>query len=258
MKIISYNSMGLENKDIVLSTIYNLAQTTDSFALCIQDSGDISFYDISHLKDVHIKAFKDMDSLHKPNMLTLSSAMTSSDCERVSLPRVNFLIWKVLFSLFYKSEVPQNVALITRHSFPNGSEFVLVNVHFDVIGGFNLKIKQIKKIKESLENINTERVVIVGDFNLTSLSKVKEIAMNLGENYKVYGDTNVVTSSIKHTMSQMFLGKWFQPLLKLVGLASFFDSRRDWIITKNIEVTSEKVLTNHTGSDHYPVVYEVE
>jgi len=262
INIISYNMMSLENRVVTTESLKALLRFSKDEILLIalqeakcEDSESVIQNIVTDtlpkaVVETHIHSGK---VLHKANLATISSNIRLIRAIKIDLPRLTSLVWKLLFRLV-GSDVPQHSALITVYELPEKEELTVVNVHLDAFGGSALKFKQMELIKSRLEKQESSNVVILGDFNTSGSLTLKRLGSIFGSGLKLVGNPGENTVGIKNTMSSAIPGsRWIHQLLNRFGLTNLFNNRTDWMLVKNLSIQSDGVLSEHEGSDHYPI-----
>lgn len=268
-KVITYNVMALENKQQILASLEEFTNLTErqdaTLILAIQEARNINpkwpRVEVAlekALPDVHVSTHIHPGySLHKTGLVNIAINALPVESVKIDFPRLPGLFWSLLFRLV-RSEVPQHGALLDKYRLPDGEEVTVVNLHLDVFGGKKLKLAQAKTIKAALDKFGSEKAVVLGDFNApTPLAKgplIEEIRIALGQEFSLVGEPEEITVGIENTMSSAMPGHLkIHRILKFFSLDKVIKFRTDWIMIRNLKLEKQNVLTEHKGSDHYPV-----
>ena len=189
--------------------------------------------------------------------LATASNLKLCDYSNVKLPKLSKS--PKYFQSYFLQDMPQMGALVSLYRCSDLNVRVS-NVHLDISGGMNHKMRQIGKVVEFMKNSPEKYEIILGDFNTNGLiSFSRNIAINQIEEIREYlEDSFIVTDNGFEWSSD--IDSCLNPEMPLSGVISKlpklglkFRQRPDWILVKGFKVVESGVLKEVYGSDHYPV-----
>lgn len=260
IKIITWNML-FKNKELDRAYEFLLKENAD--IICIQETPK-KFLEM--LKKTNYNIFYGINTTIKPNMITKGKEklynVILSKHEIINSKEyliINNLKNKLRTNIFITFMIPFG----WEHTNPkSNSIYTDIKVNNKIIRVSCTKLKLVSGVSERLKQFNIvlsntskkHRNIICGDFNIVENKLIKPFTWFIGSTFKeifLQSERKIFQEKFrKFNLKNPFLGNTTIPAMK---------NQSDHILVpENMRVISKKVCIDSYGSDHYPLILEVE